>query len=343
MSSAVALATLGGLGAGAAPALAGGPPPVSFVREWGNPGAPNSYWPGAPSDQLGYPTGVATDGPHIYVADWEDARVQKFAYGGGFLQSLWSSVPTPTYMGWWQPHDVALDSAGNVYASDPNLDRINVMSATGAYLRSWGGFGSAPGQFNWPCGIAVDGAGAVYVADVLNNRIQKFSSAGAILRTWGGPGAGTALGQFNKPCGVAVDSAGNLYVADSGNNRIQKLTSSGWLAWGTSGTLPGYFNNPQGIAVDRFGNVFVADTGNNRAQQFASDGTFLQQWGGGPLSTGKGQFFSPTGVAVIATAPYDPFARGTTIYLTQGGSDRVQEFWEGVSLVIHCAVACGGP
>ena len=328
LSCGLILATLVGAGVGAAPALAGGPPPVSLVREWGGLGSS----PG----QFDIPWGVATDGSHVYVADFYGSRVQEFAYGGKYLLSI--AVGS-------HPEGVALDSAGDVYVST-DRDTIDVYTATGAYIRSWGSLGRAPGEFWDPRGLAVDGAGNVYVADCQNNRVQKFTGGGALLQIWGG--LGTSLGQFNCPSGVAVDGGGNLYVADTGNSRVEKLTSGGtWISWGSGGAGPGYFAGPQGIAVDRFGNVFVADTGNNRAQQFDSNGTFLQSWGGGSVSTAPGQFDIPYGVAVISTPPYE-VARGTTIYLTQtnGGStdsDRVQEFWEGTSLVHQCPVCVTVP
>lgn len=42
-------------------------------------------------------------------------------------------------------------------------------------ITTWGGNGTADGQFSGPQGIAVDSAGNVYVADTNNNRIQKFT------------------------------------------------------------------------------------------------------------------------------------------------------------------------
>jgi DNA-binding beta-propeller fold protein YncE len=323
LNGALALGTLAGLSVAAAPASAGGPPPVGLNREWGTFG----IGPG----QFANPTGVATDGYHIYVADTGNGRVQEFAYGGKFLQTLGSTVPG--YFNY--PTDVALDSAGDVYVTQDGAFTVDEFTASGAFVRAWGGPGSAPGQFQFPCGVAVDGAGDVYVADSGNNRIQKFTGAGAFLQSWGT--LGTGPGQFNTPCGVAVDNAGNVYVTDDQNNRVQKFTSGGafLLAWGTKGSGPGYFNDPQAIAVDRFGNVFVADTHNHRVQQFDSNGTFLQTWG--TLGTGKGQMLDPAGVAVYSSPPFST-VRGTTIYVTQAGSNRVQEFWEGTTNAVFCAV-----
>ena len=43
-------------------------------------------------------------------------------------------------------------------------------------VQTWGGLGSAHGQFNEPFDVAVDTQGFVYVTDVRNNRVQKFTT-----------------------------------------------------------------------------------------------------------------------------------------------------------------------
>lgn len=69
---------------------------------------------------------------------------------------------------------VAVDASGNVFASDPHLDRIDEFTNTGTFVRTWGCMGSGDGTLNVPEGIAVDGNEHVFVADSRNNRIQKF-------------------------------------------------------------------------------------------------------------------------------------------------------------------------
>jgi len=69
------------------------------------------------------------------------------------------------------PMDVAVDSAGNVYAADLCNDRIQKFTSTGTFITKWGSIGSGDGQFKSPVGVAVDSAGNVYVADRDNHRI----------------------------------------------------------------------------------------------------------------------------------------------------------------------------
>ena len=88
------------------------------------------------------------------------------------------------------------------------------------FVRTWGSWGTGPGQFVYPRGVAVSNTGsAVYVVDGENHRVQKFGPTGQHKLTWGG--YGTAAGQFSSPSGIAVDSMGYVDVVDTWNNRIQ--------------------------------------------------------------------------------------------------------------------------
>ena len=82
-----------------------------------------------------------------------------------------------------QVTDIAWDSAGNGYISDGYINsRIAKVSKDGEWLKSWGEYGSGPGQFMTPHAIAVDAQNNIYVADRGNRRIQVFDTEGKQLR-----------------------------------------------------------------------------------------------------------------------------------------------------------------
>ncbi len=280
--------------------------PPTFLSKWGSSGTEDG--------QFKNPYGVAVDSTgNVYVADYVNHRIQKFASGGTFL-AKWGSLGTGD--GQFNfPTDVATDSFGNVYVSDVHNNTIQKFNSDGTFLAKWGSSGTGDGQFNGPKGVAVDSAGNVYVADSGNQRVQKFSSGGTLLAKWGS--RGTLDGQFNGPYGVAVDSAGNVYVADNGNNCIQKFNSDGtFLAkWGSPGTGDGQFNGPKGVAVDSHGDVYVADHVNHRIQKFTSSGTLLAKWGG--RGTLDGQFNLPTDVATDSLG---------NVYVSDTLNNRIQKF-----------------
>jgi len=213
------------------------------------------------------------------------------------------------------PHDIALDSAGNIWVTDTFNHRIQKLSSSGTYLSQFGTSGTGNGQFAYPNNITIDSVGNLWVADGENHRIQKFSSSGTYLSKFGTSGTGN--GQLNSPWGIAIDSAGNIFVTDRFNHRIQKFNSSGiYLSqFGGYGTGNGQFNEPLGIALDGSGNIYVAEYRNNRIQKFSSAGTYLSQFGG--YGTGNGQLYKPVGIT---------FDISSNIFVADHGNNRIQKF-----------------
>ena len=210
---------------------------------------------------------------------------------------MWPELPQQCYL-FDYPHDLAVDTSGNIYVTNSLANRIQKFGPDGTFILAWGSSGSGNGQLYGPAGIALDTTGNVYVVDGGNSRIQKFTSDGIFLTKWGTFGTGN--GQFcTQNNGViTVDAANNVYVGDSNNCRIQKFTADGTFLtkWGSLGQNDGQFNNILGITVDATGNVCVASGG--RIQKFTTDGTFLTKWGSS--GTGEGQFVDLCDVAVDA-------------------------------------------
>jgi len=120
--------------------------------------------------------------------------------------------------------DISLEQVpGGIAALDPGNDRVQMFDLAGNYLRKFGSFGSADGQFDNPAGIIIDDENAaIYVSDTGNSRIQKFDWNGDFQYALGAFGSGN--GQFDNPAGIIVDDKNAaLYVLDAGNNRIQKF------------------------------------------------------------------------------------------------------------------------
>jgi hypothetical protein len=121
-------------------------------------------------------------------------------------------------------HDVAIDADGSVFMLWSGL--VQKYDSSGALVKSWGGHGSAPGQFfppdKWGRStdqIEVDGLGHVYVTDYYGNRVVKFTTNGDFVANLGANGgdgtAGRGPGEFYRPDQLVTDAAGNLYVRDS--------------------------------------------------------------------------------------------------------------------------------
>ena len=154
-------------------------------------------------------------------------------------------------------------TAGQVYVADSGNNRVNVFGEDGAFLSSFGGSGSAPGQFANPRKIAVDNYPVspnfqdIYVTDS-NQRIQRFSSAGVFEETIG---AGQ-LNRGNPPVGIGSD--GKLYVVDSVGtgpeieNRVVKIFSPAGALIGSSTIGNGAFGD---AAIDSTADLYINKTG----------------------------------------------------------------------------------
>jgi hypothetical protein len=121
------------------------------------------------------------------------------------------AVTVPAGQGPAAVRDLAVDVDGSAFVLWSGV--VQKYDASGMLVKSWGGFGSAPGQFfppdQWGRStdeIEVDGLGHVYVTDYYGNRVVKFTTNGDFVAN---------LGDFHGPRALAADAAGNLYAMDS--------------------------------------------------------------------------------------------------------------------------------
>ncbi len=138
--------------------------------------------------QLNQPNNMYLDSTgNIYVADYYNNRIQKFAAGSNSLTAgttvAGGNGPGNAANQLNGPVGVYLDKAGNIYVSDEINNRIqkfppNSDSTTnGVTIVGDTIGGSGRYQLSYPNGIFVDNNGAIYIADGGNNRIQKWSPA----------------------------------------------------------------------------------------------------------------------------------------------------------------------
>jgi hypothetical protein len=88
-------------------------------------------------------------------------KVIKFSPGGAPLRSWGSTGRTPGKF--FIAGAVAVDSQGNVYATDLQLDRLQVFSATGKLLACWTGLGRTGPRFGALTGVTVDHRGDIFL------------------------------------------------------------------------------------------------------------------------------------------------------------------------------------
>jgi len=259
---------------------------------------------------------------YVYVADYNNNRVQKFDAYGNYLAQFGTAGILNGQLA--HPKQPVVDGSGNVWVSDSGNSRVEEFNAAGTYESKFGSLGILNGQFATSGSTGIDHSGNLWVVDEVGNRIEKFDASGNYLGQFGSGGA--LNGQFALPAGIAVDAAGNLWVGDWGNNRLQKFSSGGiYLGkFGSPGTGNGQFLNPCGQAIDASGNIWVADNGNNRVQEFDAVGNYLGQFGS--LGTGNGKFAGPCGIAVDLSG---------NVWVGDAGNNRVEKFDPGGNYLLQ--------
>ena len=243
-----------------------------IVAEWDgrclkildNEGKKVKSFGGSGNVKFSSPCGVAIT-PDNFILVSDSGRIHKISMDGDCIASVGGKGSGPLQFS--SPAGIAISPiTGQVYIANCSNYRIQVLNPDLTFSHSFGGEGSANGQFNISCDIAIDSQGLVYVADGLNHRIQKFSPDGKFVAQFGSCGSGP--GQLNKPWVITIDTAGTglVYVSEWYNHRVSVFTSDGVFvsSFGRLGSNIDQFNSPAGLAFNKAGLLYVCDYGNSR-------------------------------------------------------------------------------
>ncbi|MBT5558303.1 MAG: hypothetical protein HOJ88_00290 [Proteobacteria bacterium] len=246
---------------------------------------PTGHWIKSLGDGMFvWPHGIYIDmDGYIWVTDarGDDQRgyqVFKFNSEGEVLMTLGEAGVSGDGPGYFSaPTDVLVAPSGDIFISDGHEadanNRILKFSPEGNFIKSWGGSGSAAGEFSVAHDLDMDSQGRLFVADRDNNRIQIFSQEGEFLEEWG---------QFGRPSGLYITDDDLIYVSDNlsteennpggqrgiriGNARDGTITAfipEPPLAPGKTGTT-----GPHGIYVNDLGEIFGSDVQAETVRKF---------------------------------------------------------------------------
>ena len=286
------------------------------------------------------PSGVATGGTNLYVADSSSGTIRKLAIATGAVTTLAGSADGTGYVDgtgaaarFYLPNGITTDGT-NLYVADSGNSTIRkVVIATGVVstlagtARSEGstdGTGTAA-RFKNPGGVATDGTN-LYVTDGGNSTIRKVVIATGVVTTLVGTAGSSgstddtgAAARFDSPKGITTDGT-NLYVTDGGNSTIRKvviatgvvttLAGTAGSSGSTDGTGTGaLFGYPQGITTDG-SNLYVTDALNTIRKVVIATGvvtTLAGAAGSNGSADGTGaaaRFYGPNGVTTDGTNLY---------------------------------------
>ena len=238
-----------------------------------------------------------------------------------FLKTLAGAPAFPAAM---YPSGLSWDAHDNrLVVADTGNNRIDVFSATGTELFSFGSYGTANGQFNTPREVAVDGASNIYVVDTANNRIQAFNSSGTWVWTVGTSGGCSSC--LNTPIGINYDTVDNvLLVADTGHSLIKAFspTNGAWI-WSSPRSI---LASPREATRGPDGRIWVADYHHQEVKAFdvTSIGTSAATWPTTPaitLGDGKAGGHALGELNFPYNVGFSPDAK--TVYVADTGNERI--------------------
>lgn len=263
------------------------------------------------------PWGIASNGEgKVYIVDTNQQAVVVFDLKSHTVDILGKGALGGLFR---VPVGVALDASGNIYISEPMVNRVYSFTKDENPLMTIGD----DTTLNWPTGLAVDDAiGRIYVVNGKGHNIAVFDLDGKHLYTIGKRGGGD--GEFNYPTDVAIDSKGNIVVADSMNARVQILDPEGRFIrkFGQRGDRADDFQVMKGIAVSKNDDIYVVDGRADRILIFDKNGEPLTSIGGtasvaGTMKLNPGGFLIPQDIDID---------KNDTIYVVDSMNKRFQVF-----------------
>ena len=165
-----------------------------------------------------------------------------------------------------QPNDVAIAANGDVFVVQGHTPgakgdaRVLKFDKDGRFIKSWGGKGKEPGQFDVAHGAAFDAKGLLWVMDRENQRIEIFDGEGTFVRQ---------LTYKGLPCSVAI-GRDHVYMVNGFAGQVVQLDLSGKVlaVTGKPGTALGEFGEAHFIAISPKGDLYVADSVNGALVKF---------------------------------------------------------------------------
>jgi DNA-binding beta-propeller fold protein YncE len=207
---------------------------------------------------------------HIWTTDVAAHTVTKLGPKGEVLMVLgtkgqpgtWDEAGQSRLLN--EPNDIGFGPRGDVFVVEGHgrgEPRVLRFDKGGKLLKSWGGLGTGPGQFDLAHSVVIDAQGLVYVADRQNRRVQVFDVDGKFVKEWRYAGL---------PCGLYLGADQQMYLASGFAGQILKLDKSGkaTAAIGQPGKGLGEFGEAHYLTIGPKGDIYVADTINGAVQKF---------------------------------------------------------------------------
>ena len=205
---------------------------------------------------------------NVWLVERNDGQIMKFTPDGQLLMTIGvkgyrsdtgvdntviSSNAWPEVVRGAEPFNlpagIAVNAAGEIFIADGYANaRVHHFTPEGRLIKSWGGPGSGPGQFNLPHGAWIDRKARLLIADRENDRIQVFDQEGGHITDFPTKLIGPAV--------MYVDDEDIVYVAEHNGGLVSILNLDGELLaqWGSM-----THRSCHGIWVDSHKDLYVVE------------------------------------------------------------------------------------
>ena len=199
---------------------------------------------------------IKKDGDIWLVDSWFHIAT-KHSPDGELTQTIGNKLqPSDTYYGkpFNMPTGLAISSKGEIFVSDGyGNKKIHKFNASGELIKSWGTFGTGPGEFAIVHNLTIDDDDLIYVCDRENNRIQIFDDDGNYIDEWD---------DLLMPGDVWIHDGVFYVVEQTAQGGVSIWTKEGELItrwYGDRGPGKGSIISGHGITVDSEGSIYVAE------------------------------------------------------------------------------------
>lgn len=306
--------------------------------------------------KINQPTCVATDAHgNIYIADYGNNRIRKISSStittvagngtAGYTGDGGSAISAQINC-----LSIAVDTAGNIYLSDPTDNCIRMVSTGGiistiAGNKGYGGDGAiaTASQLETPADVCRDANDNIYVADKGNHTVRVVNNSTSIITTiagtgvagYSGDGAAATNAMLNEPGGVAINSSGDIYISDLVTQRVRVVNHTTGIITTVAGNgTAGYsgdsgpatsaaLNGPLGIAIDTAGNLYISDNGNNRIRKVDIATNIISTYAGTGVVGYTGDGSAATAAQVNGPA-YIAFDTANNLYIADENNNVIR-------------------
>ncbi len=191
---------------------------------------------------------IGPDG-NLYIADALNQRIRCLDLDTGIITTVAGKGETgfsgdngpATEATFFNPFSIDFDTAGNLYLTDTNNNRIRKVDAVTGIITTIAGTGTTGttgdnglainATMTSPSNIAIDANNHLFFTDSQEHRVRRIDANTGIITTVAGTGSASSGGdgglainaQIFVPIGLTIDSEGVLYIAESAGNTIRRV------------------------------------------------------------------------------------------------------------------------